>query len=122
VDTALEVYEKIKARRKELGLSADEVAVALGVSRATVYRYESAEIEKLPTTILEPLSKILHCSPSYLMGWDDYYSDEITELAHEMPKDELLMDLYFYWKQLSDIGKKKLIDNASDLAKIYIKN
>lgn len=67
----MEVYERIKKRRKELGLSADNVADALGVSRATIYRYESADIEKLPTTILEPLSKILHCSPAYLMGWSE---------------------------------------------------
>lgn len=67
----MEVYERIKNRRKELGLTADNVADALGVSRATIYRYESADIEKLPTTILEPLSKILHCSPAYLMGWNE---------------------------------------------------
>jgi transcriptional regulator with XRE-family HTH domain len=67
----MEIYERIKIRRKELGLSASDVADALGISRATVYRYESADIEKLPTTIIEPLSKILHCSVAYLMGWDD---------------------------------------------------
>lgn len=67
----MEVYERIKNRRKELGLSADNVADALGVSRATIYRYESADIEKLPTTIIEPLSKILRCSPAYLMGWSE---------------------------------------------------
>lgn len=68
----MEVYERIKARRKELGLSADDVAEALGVSRATIYRYESADIEKLPTTIIEPLAKILHCSIAYLMGWEGH--------------------------------------------------
>ncbi len=67
----MEVYERIKARRKEIGLTADDVAAALGVSRATVYRYESAEIEKLPTQIIAPLSKVLRCSPAYLMGWED---------------------------------------------------
>lgn len=67
----MEVYERIKTRRKELNLSADDVAAALGVSRATVYRYESAEIEKLPTQIIAPLSRVLHCSPAYLMGWED---------------------------------------------------
>ena len=67
----MEVYERIKARRKEIGLSADDVAEALGVSRATVYRYESADIEKLPTTIIEPLAKVLKCSIAYLMGWEE---------------------------------------------------
>lgn len=67
----MEVHERIKARRKEIGLSADDVAEALGVSRAIIYRYESADIDKVPTTIIEPLSRILRCTISYLMGWED---------------------------------------------------
>lgn len=66
----MEIYEKIKSRRKELGLSAEDVAESLGISRATVYRYESADIEKLPITSLVPLAKVLKCSPGYLMGWE----------------------------------------------------
>ncbi|MBD9090612.1 MAG: helix-turn-helix domain-containing protein [Clostridiales bacterium] len=59
----------MKSRRKELGIPVDTVAAALGVSVATVYRYESGEIEKVPGTILEPLAKVLHTTPAYLMGW-----------------------------------------------------
>lgn len=40
--------QKIKARRKELGMSADEVAAKLGVSRSTIFRYENGHIEKSP--------------------------------------------------------------------------
>lgn len=76
----MEIYERIKVRRKELDLSADDVAHALGVSRATIYRYESADIEKLPITILEPLSKVLRCSPGYLMGWENNV-DSSTSLS-----------------------------------------
>lgn len=64
------IYERIKKRRKELNLTADYVADVLNVSRATIYRYESSNIEKLPTTILEPLSKVLRTTPAYLMGWE----------------------------------------------------
>lgn len=67
----MRIYERIKERRKELHLAAEEVAAALGVSRATVYRYESADIEKLPITIIEPLAKVLKVSPAYLMGWEN---------------------------------------------------
>ena len=67
----MEIYERIKSRRKELGLTADAVADALVVSRATVYRYESADIEKLPITIIEPLSRVLSSSPAWIMGWTD---------------------------------------------------
>lgn len=65
------VGERIKARRKQLGLSVDDIAEKLGKNRATIYRYESDEIENLPLNILEPLAKVLDVSPAYLMGWEN---------------------------------------------------
>lgn len=60
----------MKAKRKEVGLSAEEVAKSLNVSTATIYRYEKGDIAKLPGSILEPLSHILHTTPAHLMGWE----------------------------------------------------
>ena len=65
------IGERIKERRIELNLTVDDVALALNKNRATIYRYESNEIEKLPTTVLEPLAKILRTTPQYLMGWEE---------------------------------------------------
>ena len=62
--------ERIKLRRKELGLSAEYLADKLKVSPATIYRYENGAIERLRGDVLEPLSKILHTTPAYLMGWE----------------------------------------------------
>lgn len=67
----MSIGKRIRERRKELGLTVDEVAEKLGKNRATIYRYESDEIENMPITVLEPLAKILNTTPSYLMGWDD---------------------------------------------------
>lgn len=67
----MKVHERMKLRRKELGLTVDEVAEAVGVSRSTYYRYESGYIEKVPTTIVPKLCKVLKSSPDILMGWDD---------------------------------------------------
>ena len=63
--------DRMKARRKELKLSAEDVATALNVSRATIFRYEKGDIEKLPGTSLEPLAKVLQTTVAYLMGWSD---------------------------------------------------
>lgn len=63
------IGERIKQRRKELDLSVDEVARILGKNRATVYRYESDDIENLPISILEPLAKALQTTPGDLLGW-----------------------------------------------------
>lgn len=67
--------ERMKQRRKELDLSAEQVAQALNVSRATVYRYENGDIEKVPGELLAPLARILNVSPAYLMGWSDTAED-----------------------------------------------
>lgn len=69
--------ERIKERRKELGVSAEYLAEKLGVSPATIYRYERGDIEKMPGNILEPISKILRTTPAYLMGWEESSSDNI---------------------------------------------
>ncbi len=60
---------RIKARRKHLGLSVDDVAAALGKNRATIYRYESQEIENLPASALGSLARVLRTTPADLMGW-----------------------------------------------------
>lgn len=63
--------ERMKQRRKELGFSAEKVAERLGVSPATIYRYERGDIEKVPGDSLGELAKILQTTPAYLMGWEE---------------------------------------------------
>lgn len=68
------ISDRIRARREELGLSVAELAKRLGKNRATVYRYESNDIEDMPSSVLEPLAKALQTTPAYLMGWDDKHT------------------------------------------------
>lgn len=65
------IGERIKNRRKMFGLSVDELADIIGKNRATIYRYESNEIENMSITILEPLAKALHTTPAELCGWNN---------------------------------------------------
>ena len=67
----MNVNERIKQRRQQLGLNVNDIAEALGISRATLYRYESHEIEKLPISIIEPLAVTLGMTPTELMGWEE---------------------------------------------------
>ncbi len=66
----MNINDRIKSRRKSLGLSADYIAEKLGVSRASYYRYEKKEVYNMPITAIEPLARILNVSPAYLMGWE----------------------------------------------------
>ncbi len=64
------VGERIKMRRKELGLTADQVAERVGVNRATIYRYESDEIKNMGTETLVPLAAALRTTPAWLLMGD----------------------------------------------------
>lgn len=79
--------ERMKERRKELGLSAEYVAERLGVSPATIYRYEKGDIEKMPGNILDPISRILNTTPSYLMGWENTL---LPDYAIPVPKMSMI--------------------------------
>lgn len=63
--------KRIRDRRIELGMTADDLAARLGKNRATIYRYESDEIENFPVSVIGPLSSVLQVSPAYLMGWEE---------------------------------------------------
>lgn len=76
------VGDRIKSRRIQLHLSADDVAKAIGKDRSTIYRYESKEIEDLPVSIIAPLAKALQISPAYIMGWEENPTD-ILLTKHE---------------------------------------
>lgn len=64
--------QRMKARRKEIGLSAERIAEILNVSPATIYRYENGDIEKVPGDRLEPIAKALQTTPQALMGWENF--------------------------------------------------
>jgi len=108
------IGERISKKRQELGLTADEVAEKLGKSRATVYRYENGEIESLPTTVLEPLAKVLRTTPAFLMGWTDNSGDNLSEQTEKKSVSELSKtdrEALELFRQLSE-DDKKLILNA----------
>ena len=78
--------ERIKKRRKELGISLDDVALAIRKNRVTVYRYEKGSIEKIPTSVLIPLAKVLSTTPDYLIGDEENSQKEVIEM-NESKKD-----------------------------------
>lgn len=73
---------KLKKRRLELGLTLQEVADKVGVSAATVSRWESGEIENMRRDRIAALAKILKVEPNFIMG-----IDFPNENKHQTPKE-----------------------------------
>lgn len=70
--------DRIKEMRIRRGLTLAYVAERLGVREATMQRYESGEIKNIKHDTIVKLASILNCTPSYLMGWEDFNPNEPT--------------------------------------------
>jgi len=61
-----EIGNRLKAFRLGSGLSADEIASRIGISRTALYRFEKGEVAKIDT--LEKLAELLDVSVPTLLG------------------------------------------------------
>lgn len=66
----MDFKELIKVRRKELGLTLEEVAKACNVTKATVMRWENGNIVNIKKDKIYPLAKILKLDPFSLLDFD----------------------------------------------------
>lgn len=112
------VGERIRDRRKQLGLSAEYIAERLDCSPATIYRYENGYIEKMPIDSILPIAKILMVSPAYLMGWED--ESVIQNAADCLSKNESkLVDIY---RSVTEQGQQEMMAHADYIGERYKKN
>lgn len=65
------VAERIQQRRKALGLTLEDIASEIGVSRSTVQRYEKGTIGKLKLPVIEAIARVLRVAPEWLVGKTD---------------------------------------------------
>ena len=74
----------LKTRRKELGLTLLQIAEAVGVTEATVQRWECGVIKSVRPEKMGRLAQVLETTPAALMGWDEpdfSLPDNIAPLA-----------------------------------------
>lgn len=67
----MDVGEKIKQRRLELGLTLEEVGSMVGVSKSTVMKWETGFIENMKRDKIALLAKALKKSPLWVMDIED---------------------------------------------------
>ena len=64
------IGEKIKRKRLSLGYTLEELAMKVGTSKQTIFRYEVGQITNIPAEKIEAIASALDTTPAYLMGWE----------------------------------------------------
>lgn len=112
---AMMTKDIIRQRRTELGLTMKQVAEIVGVSEATVSRWESGDIENMRRDKIVLLANALKMSPAVIMGWEEpneYYLD--PETAREAQKIFSDKDMRFLFDAARD-SKPEDIRRAADI-------
>lgn len=65
----MEIGEKIKFLRENLGISQTDLAKKIGISKQTLYKYEKGIITNIPSNNIEAIAKACDVTPAHIMGW-----------------------------------------------------
>lgn len=101
----MSLSDVLKQRRKELGLTLLNVADKVGVSEATVQRWESGNIKNLRHERIGKLAEVLRVSPAFLMGWGEGTSGGEDKES----LDDFQYALYNETKGVSDATKQSIL-------------
>jgi len=75
------VGERIEYRRKQLGLTLDDIAQEIGVAKSTIQRYERGTIGTIKLPMIEAIANIMGVNPSWICGKTD-----VMELVDQSEK------------------------------------
>lgn len=96
---------RIKQRRLELNLSAEELAERIDKDRSTVYRYESGDISRITIDMLFPLAEALETTPAYILGMEPASTGviKVGDWAAYASRNETIMKNMRTW--IDEIGQ-----------------
>ena len=77
----MELRDKLYNRRKELGLTLEQVGDIVGVGKSTVRKWETGDISNMKRDKIAMLANALQVSPGFIMGWEEsnLKAPEITD-------------------------------------------
>lgn len=106
----------ISLRREQLGLTQDELAKAVGVSKASISRWESGDISNMRRDRIQSLAKALKVSPLALLDEEtDGLFDEIKKTPPDSDAQRRIIDLVR--TKLSDEQAQKFLDLLETMVK-----
>lgn len=87
----MELKDLIRIRRKELGLTLEQVGDACGVGKSTVSKWERGENSNMSRTSIANLAKALNVSPLAILGIEEYKPrdlDRFDQLTAQLTETE----------------------------------
>ena len=76
----LSIGKRIKEIRISKNITQDELALKIGTTKQTIYKYENEIVTNIPSQKIELISNALNTTPDYLMGWSDISTADLYSI------------------------------------------
>ena len=76
----MSIGKRIKEIRISKNITQDELALKIGTTKQTIYKYENEIVTNIPSQKIELISNALNTTPGYLMGWSDKSTDDLYSI------------------------------------------
>lgn len=116
------IGNRIKKTRLEKGLTLQELGEKVGLTHASLSKYESGNIENIPINRIMDIAEALEVAPSMLMGWNEEESPQkrvVNELIELTTHDTIHWTPEFPVELTYD---KKIENHLMELASKYAPN
>lgn len=114
----MKMKDRIRQLRLDKGLTQEELGKLLGVTHATIARYENGMVQNLKLATVAKMAKIFNCKPSYIMAMEDKaVSVDMPDMSDDFAR------LAEFYTMLNKEGKERAEQYLSDLAQMtkYVK-
>ena len=116
------IGEKIHTLRKQYGLTLEDVGNAVGVGKSTVRKWETGLIANMGRDKIQALATVLHTTPAYLMGWEEFEA----EVAEEVKMIERIQAIWGkdmvllmqHYCELNADGQKTMLSISESLCEL----
>lgn len=107
--------DMIKHLRKQKGLTQDDLAIALGLKKTTIQKYEANVVKNLKIDTIRKLCLLFDATPWF------FVFPEQTGLRAEDEKDELIkqaLGIVKYYSFLNEEGRERIFQYIEDIVEI----
>ena len=85
----MELQDVIRIRRKELGLSLEQIAQSCGVGKSIVAKWERGDVKNIRRDNLAALADVLRVSPLVLMEREEFAPNPVTDIPGIIPLEPM---------------------------------
>lgn len=101
------IAQRIRQARSDAGMTLQQIATAIGVTKSTVQRYEQGRIENVKQPVIEAMARVLEVNPDWLLGRSDQ-----RERESDLDFNDFTYALHRETRELTEENRNKLLEMA----------